>query len=206
MQVETEASAVTTLTGAKRAAAPGGLAHRLAILRQRKYYLVDTDTQYQLVRQFVVVLLVGAGLGICNVHVFTSLSALGLTDASLDWAERAVLFGYMLGLLAVSLTLMFLLCLFYSHRVGGPTRKIAESLHLMAAGDLWVNVKLRDSDLLQDVAHSVNLTTSSWRKTVREIEWIAVSLKDRAGDDPLLARHVADLEAIVNRYKTTREG
>ena len=108
--------------------------------------------------------------------------------------------------LAVSLTLMFLLCLFYSHRVGGPTRKIAESLHLMAAGDLWVNVKLRDSDLLQDVAHSVNLTTSSWRKTVREIEWIAVSLKDRAGDDPLLARHVADLEAIVNRYKTTREG
>ena len=99
------------------------------------------------------------------------------------------------------MVLTLLLCLFYSHRIGGPSRKISEALDRMAHGDLWVNVKLREADLLHDVARSVNVTSRNWRKALREIEWVVAGLRARANTDQHVAEQVATLEDILKRFK-----
>ena len=182
------------------------LREKIAIARQRKTYLVDSKIQFQIVRQFVVVLTVGVALGMANSHVYRLLAhmGLGLAHPGADWVEKTIVFVYVVGLLAVSLTLMFLLCLYYSHRVGGPAMKISAALRSMADGDLWVRIKLRNSDLLQEVADSVNVTASNWRKSLQELEWVVVNLEDSAREDPRVAEQVREIRQIIGRFKTSR--
>jgi len=133
---------------------------------RRRNYFVDPATQLTITRQFVTVLFATAGLTLANYHVLSSM---------LELEQRAGISGalaycYLLIMFLISLALLFLMCVFFSHRIAGPARKLCEALNQIAQGNLCVNVRLRDDDLLKDLAGAVNAASRDLRGSLSEVE------------------------------------
>ena len=163
---------------AKSRKRPGGVSTAVRNLRRRRTYLIDAKTQLTITRQFVVVLLAASALSIGNYHVFRTMLAVEVHDS----VDRWMTYGYCLVLVGISVALLFLLCVFFSHRIAGPARKLCQSLGQMANRDLCVRVRLRDSDLLTELADAVNDANQDLRTALLEIEAELGRARAAAGD------------------------
>lgn len=83
---------------------------------------------------------------------------------------------------AVSLVVGVFLSLFLPQKIAGPIYRIEKGLKEIAAGDLTVAIKLRDNDTLQDLADSVNQTTSSLRSKVHQAKTGCLALEQAVLD------------------------
>ena len=168
---------------------------------KRRSYISSPETQQRIIRQFMLILGVGIILGLANAYVIASFSHVDivvLPDASPLETSLAVL--YMASLAMASLGVMLLLAVFYSHRIGGPVFKIVGALQRMADGDLRGRVRLRDTDLLDDVALAVNEVGMSLGRALREIDESVAGLRDNRHLDESARQRVAAIDAVLRRY------
>ena len=182
---------------------PGLIAGAMNRRRKRRSYVSHAKTQFTLTRQFFFVLLTASGLAVGNYHVLRTMLAV---DAE-DGFAIAMAYGYSATMLIVSLSLLFLLCLLLSHRIAGPAYRISVALDRMATGDLCVHVKLRDTDLLTDLADAVNAANQDLRAALGDVDSElrrARSLRDDpAGRDACLQR--AERALSVFQIRTSEE-
>lgn len=184
-----------TGVGSTRASTPS-LNQRIERLRRRSTYLIDPETQFRIAWQFNVILFCSVLLGLANIHAISSVLYLEVVDAY----EAVVVYGWVAALAVISITLVVLLCVFFSHRVAGPAYNLAGKLSRMAEGDLANRVRLRDGDFLQDIALGVNKVNDRWRGSLDDIEQQVRRLRELAPDDPGLRRCIERLENVVNSY------
>lgn len=181
-----------------------GLLERLRVARMRRQYLVARDLQGSLTRQFLMVLLIGGGLALCNAYILMeihgSLSGMG----TLGGFEIGLVMVYGLASVGVSFGLVILLCVFYSHRVAGPAVKLEAALERMAEGDLDVTVRLRATDELQSIATALNTTAKAWRESIQAIDYCILELKDVAEEDPRLVSTLRELDRVSRRFSTAK--
>ena len=173
----------------------------MALMRKRRSYISSPETQHRIVRQFMLVLGLGIVLGLCNAYVIVSFSHVEivvLPDATPLETTLALL--YMASLAMASLGVVLLLALFYSHRVGGPVFKIVGAMQRVADGDLRVRVRLRDTDLLQDVAAATNGVTVNFQRALREIDAGVARLRARGSLDGDGDESLAEIEAVLAEF------
>jgi methyl-accepting chemotaxis protein len=189
---------MTVLSHAQRgaqAAPPGVLGQMLATRRPRRSYLVHPKTQFAITRQFIVLLLTASGLSVGNYHVLRTMLAV---DAQ-DRFSIAMAYGYAGLMLIVSVFLLFLLCVLVSHRIAGPANRISHALDRMAQGDLCVHVKLRDADLLTELAEAVNAVNRDLRTALDEVDSELRRARSLRGDP-------ARLDACLQRAERALSG
>ena len=125
---------------------------------KRTQYLVDRAYQLRFVtRLFMVVLAVA---------VASSLIASTLLWRQLHQPELGSTAALVTGLVAVAATLLvelllaipliFILGIRQSHRVVGPMKRIQKTLEAIGRGDYSQRITLRQGDVLQDLAASIN--------------------------------------------------
>jgi methyl-accepting chemotaxis protein len=169
-------------------------------LRRRRTYLIDAKTQLTITRQFVFVLLATAGLSIGNYHVFRVM----LDVEKADSFDRILSYGYCAVMLAVCVTLLFLLCVFFTHRIAGPARKISEALDQMAHKNLCVKVRLRDTDLLKELAEAVNAANKELRGSLTEVSSEIQRARNLAAGHPELVACLQRIERQLSEFHTTQ--
>ncbi len=172
-----------------------------AVMRKRRSYISSPETQHRIVRQFMFVLGVGIILGLSNAYVIASFSHVEivvLPDATP--LETTLALIYMASLAMASLGVVLLLALFCSHRVGGPVFKIVAALQNMAGGDLRGRVRLRDTDLLQDVALATNEAAMNFQRALRRVDASVGRLRREQVRDPVVAESLAEIEAVLEEF------
>ena len=140
----------------------------LRLLRTRQHYFIHRDLQLEVARQTLLVALLAVVLMFANVYVFRALSFLHEDGVFRGTGQLATIAAYVVVLAAMSFGIVFSLALVFAHRIAGPVLKITSTLHRMAAGDHPPRVRLRTSDLLQDVARAVDLATHHHRAAALE--------------------------------------
>ena len=160
----------------------GLVSEAMVNLRRRRSYLIDPKTQFTITRQFVVVLIAASALSVGNYHVLSTMLSVDKHDAF----SSTMAYGYAAIMLGISCTLLFLLCLFFSHRIAGPARRLAGALDRMARGDLCVKVTLRDTDLLNELAAAVNAANRDLRTSLGEVESEIKRARRLASEDPAI--------------------
>lgn len=158
-------STVVQSNGASRKPTQDAVKTAFVNLRRRQSYLVDAKTQLTITRQFLFVLLATAGLSVGNYHVFKTMFEVEKASSF----EQILAYGYCAVMLTVCSSLLFLLCVFFTHRIAGPARKISEAMNQMANKNLCVNVRLRDTDLLTELAQAVNVVNKELRDSLTEV-------------------------------------
>jgi len=174
---------MSTLAHDRRAAnrpQAGLVSDAMVNMRRRRSYLIDPKTQFTITRQFVVVLFAASALSVGNYHVLETM----LSVQKNDGFSSAMAYGYAAAMLGISFTLLFLLCVFFSHRIAGPARRLAGALDRMARGDLCVKVTLRDNDLLTELAAAVNAANRDLRTSLGEVEGEIKRARRLASEDP----------------------
>lgn len=61
---------------------------------------------------------------------------------------------------------VFLLALFFSHKIAGPVYRIEKSINEIARGNLGLRISLRRGDELQDLAEMINVMTERFKNTI----------------------------------------
>ena len=155
-----------TGVGASRAPGPASLRERWTMLKRRRHYLVNPEFQFLIIRQSMLSLLIGIGVGLCARYVLASFSD------SAGGGELAAIVGlvYVIVLAATGAGAAFLLSLFFSQRIAGPSNKIRDALWRIAEGDVSFSIRLRRTDMLQDLAGAVNANTRNWRILLDDLE------------------------------------
>lgn len=149
---------------------------------KRSSYISSPETQQRIVRQFMLMLALGVALGLANAYVIASYAQIEVRFLpGVSPAETTIAFIYMGSLGMASLGIVLLLAVFSSHRIGGPVFKIVDSLRRLADGDLRARVRLRETDLLGDVAQAVNEVGIGLGRRVRELDEAVAALRKCPG-------------------------
>ncbi|NOY12978.1 MAG: methyl-accepting chemotaxis protein [Deltaproteobacteria bacterium] len=77
----------------------------------------------------------------------------------------------------VSLLVGAVLALFLPQKIAGPIYRIEQGLRSVGGGDLTTVIKLRDDDILQDLAENVNRATVALHDRVGEAKTACVELE-----------------------------
>ena len=189
---------MTVLSDTQRGAQavpPGVLGQMLANRRRRRSYLIHPKTQFAITRQFMMLLLTASGLSVGNYHVLRTMLAV---DAQ-DGYSIAMAYGYAGLMITVSVFLLFLLCVLVSHRIAGPAYRISHALDRMAHGDLCGHVKLRETDLLTELADAVNAANRDLRSALDEVDSELRRARSLRGDPERL-------DACLQRAERTLAG
>jgi methyl-accepting chemotaxis protein len=168
-------------------------------LRRRRSYLIDPSLQMTITRQFLVVLVAASALSIGNYHI-VDLVVLANDPQGVD---RWIALAYCGVMLTISAGLLFLLCVFFSHRIAGPARKISEGLSHMAGKDLCVLVRLRDADLLKELATAINATSRELRRALMDIETDVHRARALADGSPEIDRCLKRIERHLSEFHFT---
>ena len=124
----------------------------------RKQYLVDRGYQLQFVNRLLTV--------IFAISTISSLLAFGILYSTMyrqdleNWAQIvSVLLGVSVTLaleLLVSIPIVYHLGIRQTHRVVGPLKRMVHALEAIGSGDFSPRLVLREGDVLQDLAKSIN--------------------------------------------------
>jgi methyl-accepting chemotaxis protein len=178
-----------------QAVPPSVLGQMLANRRRRRSYLIHPKTQFAITRQFMMLLLTASGLSVGNYHVLRTMLAVNTQDGY----SIAMAYGYAGLMITVSVFLLFLLCVLVSHRIAGPAYRISRALDRMAQGDLCVHVKLRETDLLTELADAVNAANRDLRSALDEVDSELKHARSLRGDPERL-------DACLQRAERTLAG
>ena len=174
---------------------------------KRTQYFVARRAQLRMTVELVVLWLVGAFLAATNLFVLHKLGDLywtgTLQSEHSTSVDNIVVWTYSVISLIIAVVVFLLACIYYSHRIAGPARKITQSLDEIADGDLRIRVKLRKTDHLKEVAEALNGVTLSWGNTMSKIDRSTQSIKAalEAGETDELREHCAAIEEALLRFK-----
>ena len=130
---------------------------------KRTIYLVDRGYQLRFVtRLFAVVLAVAASSSVLSsILLWRNLQVPGQeSDTPLVVALVAVATTLLIELL-LAIPLVFVLGIRQSHRVVGPMQRIKRAIEAIGEGDFSQHLVLRQGDVLEDVARSINKMAAS---------------------------------------------
>ena len=178
---------------------PNAVKNALINIHRRRSYLIDAKTQLTITRQFLFVLVVTAALSVGNYHVFKIM----LDVEKADSFDLMLSYGYCAVMLAICASLLFLLCLFFTHRIAGPARKISEALNQMANKNLCVKVRLRDTDLLVALAEAVNVVNKELRSSLMEVSGEIQRAHGLAAEQPELVACLRRIERQIGEFRIT---
>ena len=159
--------------------------------------------------EFAIVMLVGALLSLVNVHFISVLSYYGSIGVTLfnQWPvdSQVFLWGIVGILIILSIGIVLLFSVFFSHRVAGPGHQIARKLEAIAQGDMTIRVKLRKKDHLHEIAEGINQVVANWHETQNEIDGQIQALKGQVGqlDESALLDKLSSLQdTLAGRNQT----
>jgi methyl-accepting chemotaxis protein len=187
-----------TIVSKRRQAAKNNAMHKF----KRSIYLVDKDLQYRLVRQFSVLALIAIALCAANLYIVLELAPIypaGSDGRSTGLLEQSFYWLYGGATLLISLALFVSAALYISHRFAGPEIKIVRALQRLANRDTEINVTLRKTDNLKDIAAAVNGAAVAWQDSVKEVTSAVALLRRRSEveNSPELQSLVRDIESAV---------
>ncbi len=104
----------------------------------------------------------------------------------------------------VSMVAGFLLAMFLPQKIAGPVYRIEKDLERVREGELTKEIRLRNGDLLVDLAGEVNRTTGSIREYVQDIKekFRTVEKSVSSGDEALVKNALLQLEESLSRLRT----
>ena len=159
-------------------------------------------------RQVLFIVTAGLALMAFNLHIIEYFfTLLGPTAA-----DRAAAGSFSVSLVYIHLTLwatisaaaLYLLCIFFTHRVAGPAHSLAQSLRVLANGNLGWRVRLRKRDHLQEIAQELNATARRLCAWQRELEEATDELCKAARGGGDLEAPLDTLQRLVGRYGENR--
>lgn len=173
---------------------------------KRRQLWVDPVTQLSLLKDLAITMMVGCVLALAIFHVVGE--ARTVIAHAKDWTE--ILFGwlYAAAMVAVAAGMVFIVGVFYSHRVAGPVIKLSRVAHEVSLGDLRDSATLRESDHLKTVARELNAIVERLTADARESRAIAELLAERVRSDadPELDALVRRLHRHLERWKLPDAG
>ena len=172
---------------------------------RRRIYLINKQSQYRMAGEFAIVMLVGALLSLVNVHFVSVLSyygSIGVTLFNLLPVDSQPFLWAVVGVLIIlSIGIVLLFSVFFSHRVAGPGYRIVKSLDAMTQGDLTMRIRLRKKDHLHDIAEGINHLVANWCETLDETAGEIRALKGQVGqlDEAALLDKLSSLQDTLAR-------
>jgi len=186
----------------------GSLSAYMQQLRKRKQYINNKTLQLQIVKHLTVIAVIGGILALNSLYIYKSLVPFPKDGTTLlDFSSSNILiWGFAFLSLAMNGLLFLVVAILYSHRLIGPHEKIVAALQQIAQGDLQRAIRLRNTDHLQEIGNAVNQVVSAHSHSISDLSQAVRSLKDHQKlDVQEIDRHVAAMEAILNRYAITPE-
>ena len=174
---------------------------------KRTHYFVARRAQVRMAVELVVLWLVGAFLAVMNLYVLHKLGDLYWSDTLQSdyttWVDNAVVWTYSVTSLVIAVVVFLLACVYYSHRIAGPAKKLTQSLDEIADGNLRIRITLRKSDHLKEVADAVNGATLRWGNAMTKIHGSIQSIKGGLENEEAkdLLEHCRAIEEILQGYK-----
>jgi len=133
---------------------------------QRKQYLVDRSYQLRFVTRLFVV--------ICVIAVLSSLIASAILWKNMyrpEFEQQTQIVSGMIGVavillieLLISIPIVFFLGIRQSHQVVGPMKRIIRALEAIGSGDFSPRLILRQGDVLEDLAKTINQMAENLQK------------------------------------------
>lgn len=87
---------------------------------------------------------------------------------------------------AATLILVFYLCIWVTHKIGGPLFRMEQVCRQIGEGDLEVDLQLRPHDELRDLASAMNVMCHGIADKVRRVQLGIEDIEKRKGADPEL--------------------
>lgn len=144
--------------------------------RKKLNLQIKKDLQVWLLLRIMGTALLAIGVASILLYIY----ALTVVDSDyLSFAPRVrriseVLLPVILASSLTSIVAGLLLALFLPQKIAGPIYRIEQDLMLIRSGDLTKVIKLRDGDILKDVAQSVNSSVQGLRNLLNDV-------KDKSG-------------------------
>lgn len=92
-----------------------------------------------------------------------------------------------------------------SHKVAGPVYKFAEHLKALGAGEVWTRVSLRQGDMFQEEANSINTSLDQLQEKVQAVHNAAQVIQLSQSDGGPTVEQVEKLMAATAALRTARE-
>lgn len=174
----------------------------------RRRYVADWHLQVRLTRQFGRFAVSAFVLGCLNVYLVTLLLEYVESQPdglhSLDGLQQVALVGGIVLLILANGALFFLASIFFSHRLAGPQVKIVTALRELRGKNLGINVTLRQTDFLHEIADGLNDVAREWDEAIRTLraECQAVRRSTAGLDHPELRESLDAMERTLDGFTT----
>lgn len=110
--------------------------------------------------------------------------------------------------------LIFILGVFFSHKIAGPVYRIEKSVQEIIKGNLTLKIKLRKGDELGDLADAVNLLTESFRASIdlsseaslkiqKELDVIKNMISSQPQNTQQIQTSIKNLQAKINELNSS---
>lgn len=174
---------------------------------KRRRYFVSPTVQVRMTAELILLWLVGAALAAVNLYVLHALAELYQTDAlrigPAHWEENLMVWAYGVVSVVIAAIIFLLACVFYTHRIAGPQRKLELHLAAIADGDLRHRVSLRKTDHLRDLARAINIVARKHGQSLSKVRSSTERVRDAAerNDASGVLEHCTEIERAIEQYK-----
>lgn len=178
---------------------------------KRRRYFIEPDMQVRMTVELVALWLVGAALALVNLYVLDSLGELYQSDAlrigPAHWEENLMVWAYGVISVMVAAIVFLLACVFYTHRIAGPQRKLEDCLLTLADGDLRPRVSLRKGDHLRALARAINHIARKSEHNISTVRTALMRLRQAAEEEnnSVVLECCAAMERVLSDYKLTAD-
>ncbi|MEE4144889.1 MAG: hypothetical protein V2I26_08825 [Halieaceae bacterium] len=93
-----------------------------------------------------------------------------------------------------------------SHKVAGPVYKFTQQLKALGAGEVWTRIALRQGDMFQAEADSINASLDQLQEKVQAVQDAAKAIQLSQSDGGPTAAQIEKLMAATGALRTAREG
>lgn len=126
---------------------------------QRKTYIINPKFQYKFSFTICSLIFIGSLIYPITIYdLFEYIISLNPGTATKHAAHRNNLIQYLVIMQMAFIGLVFIFCLFISHKIAGPLYKLTQYLRTVRESGELIHLKFRDGDNFPEVADEVNLT------------------------------------------------
>lgn len=92
-----------------------------------------------------------------------------------------------------------------THKIAGPVYVFTQRLKALGAGDLWVRISLRDGDMFQEEAASINASLEQLQNKVEAVQSAANALQQAQPEAAAKSDELDRLMAALTALRIVRE-
>ena len=182
---------------------------------KRKQYIVDPEFQYGLIRKIAIL----AGLMVLMSFAFLALvhylygdirleiiqpdpfnMSEGLKTVDEDKTLTELLWPVLAGCLFVTVVVTFLYGALISHRMAGPVFRLRRILSEMVEGELRGDVRIREKDDFQHLAHKINDLKTNLRTSLETLRNLCSEIE--SGDQGKQTAQLIEMKKVLSKFKT----